>query len=131
MEEPDQDRAVDPVSPVAHPACGGRVAGRIQSPRQNGGRPDRGGLSVDGMALFYVLYSAELDRYYIGHTTEAMEERLRKHLSAHRGWTSRAKDWKPVHVEVFPEKWEAYAREREVKGWKNRTRIELLIRSAR
>ncbi|MBK9276253.1 MAG: GIY-YIG nuclease family protein [Flavobacteriales bacterium] len=36
------------------------------------------------MALFYVLYSAELDRYYIGHTTEAMEGRLRKHLSAHR-----------------------------------------------
>ena len=41
------------------------------------------------MAYFYILYSSVLDRYYVGHTTEALEERLRKHLSDHARWTAR------------------------------------------
>ncbi|HQV52895.1 MAG TPA: GIY-YIG nuclease family protein [Flavobacteriales bacterium] len=45
------------------------------------------------MATFYIFYSKMPDRFYIGHTTEPKEERLRKHMSAHRGWTARAKDW--------------------------------------
>ncbi|MEZ4739606.1 MAG: GIY-YIG nuclease family protein [Flavobacteriales bacterium] len=49
------------------------------------------------MATFYILYSAAIDRYYIGHTTESMDERLRKHLSAHQRWTGRAKDWQVVY----------------------------------
>ncbi|MBK6629061.1 MAG: GIY-YIG nuclease family protein [Flavobacteriales bacterium] len=82
-------------------------------------------------ATFYMLYSAQLDRFYIGHTTERMDERLRKHLSAHRGWTSRAKDWRVVHEETYADKATAYQREREVKGWKKRFRIEGLIGAAR
>jgi putative endonuclease len=79
------------------------------------------------MALFYILYSLSLDRYYIGHTTEAVSERLRKHLSAHGGWTARAKDWRVVYSEEHYSKSEAYRRELEVKGWKNRSRVEALI----
>ena len=82
-------------------------------------------------ATFYVLFSARLDRYYVGHTTGSLEERLRKHLSDHRGWTARAKDWRVVHVEEHPDKGSAYRRELEVKGWKSRQRIEGLIGSAR
>ena len=67
------------------------------------------------MALFYILYSAGLDRYYVGHTTEAMEERLRKHLSMRGHWTSRAQDWRVVYTETYPDKGLAYAREREVR----------------
>ncbi len=81
-------------------------------------------------AIFYILHSAALDRYYIGHTTEAIEERLRKHLSNHKHWTARAKDWRIVHQEEHPDKSTAYRREREVKAWKSRTRIEELIGSA-
>ena len=80
------------------------------------------------MALFYILFSATLDRYYIGHTGESMEERLRKHLADHTHWTARAKDWRVVHIEPFPDKASAYRREREVKAWKKRQRIEALFR---
>lgn len=79
------------------------------------------------MATFYILHSTALDRYYIGHTTEAIEERLRKHLSAHRGWTARAKDWRLAYQENYPDKSAAYRRELEVKSWKKRERIEALI----
>ena len=38
-------------------------------------------------AIFYILYSASADKYYIGHTTEPIEERLRKHNSDHKDLT--------------------------------------------
>ena len=83
------------------------------------------------MVHFYILHSAILDRYYMGHTGEALDERLRKHLSAHSGWTARAKDWRLVHHELFATKSAAYRRELEVKGWKSRPRLEALIGAAR
>ena len=42
---------------------------------------------------FYILYSLSADRYYIGHTSEPMEERLRKHNSLHKGFTGKFGDW--------------------------------------
>ena len=81
------------------------------------------------MATFYILFSTVLDRYYIGHTTEPMYERLRKHLAAHRGWTSRAKDWRIVFREEHSDKSSAYRRELQVKAWKSRERLEALISS--
>jgi putative endonuclease len=60
-----------------------------------------------------------------------MDERLGKHLSAHRGWTARAKDWQVVWCEQHADKKAAYAREREVKGWKSRTRIKELVTGGR
>jgi putative endonuclease len=78
----------------------------------------------------YVLYSPERDRYYIGHTGDALDERLRKHNSNHKGYTGKTGDWKIVYLEGFPTKGEAYAREREIKSWKSRKRLETLIGSA-
>ena len=78
-------------------------------------------------ATFYILYSQTLDRYYVGHTEDEMGERLRRHLSDHRGFTAKAKDWQLVHTEAYPTKREAYARERQVKAWKSRAKIEKLI----
>ena len=79
------------------------------------------------MANFYILYSETLDRYYVGYTTDTVVERLRQHLFAHKGFTGKAKDWKIVYQESFESKSEAYAREREVKKWKSRKKIEQLI----
>ena len=79
------------------------------------------------MAWLYILFSEEADRYYIGHTTQSMDERLRRHLSRHSGFTGKVKDWKVVHCENFPTKAEAIHRERELKGWKDRERIKRLI----
>ncbi len=79
------------------------------------------------MCCCYILYSLSLDRYYIGHTCELIEERLRKHLSDHSGFTGKAKDWKVVFTEPFSSKSEAYAREREIKSWKSKKRIAQLV----
>ena len=77
----------------------------------------------------YILYSEKLDKYYIGHTSASLDDRLLKHLGEHSGFTSRAKDWKIVFSRSFDTKEEAYAFEREIKKWKSRRAIENLIRS--
>ena len=79
------------------------------------------------MCYCYVLYSNSIDKYYIGHSYEDLKERLRKHLSYHRGFTAKAKDWILVHFEIFNSKSEAYNRERELKAWKSRSKIQKLI----
>jgi putative endonuclease len=78
------------------------------------------------MCSFYILYSAKLDRFYLGHTCMSIEERLAKHLTDHKGFTAKAKDWVVKYTEPFPDKTQAAARERQVKNWKNRNRIEQL-----
>ena len=79
------------------------------------------------MNYFYILYSKELNQYYIGHTSESLEERLRKHLSNHSGFTAIVKDWFVIYYEEFETKSLAYRRELEVKKWKSRARVEKLI----
>ncbi|MDX1761071.1 MAG: GIY-YIG nuclease family protein [Christiangramia sp.] len=77
----------------------------------------------------YILFSQSLDRYYIG-SSHNIESRLIKHLQAHKGFTSRAKDWKIVYKENYSNKKLALKREKEVKNWKSRIMIEKLISSA-
>ena len=79
------------------------------------------------MAYFvYILYSGSLDLYYIG-SSENPEERLKRHLGLHRGFTGKVKDWCIKYTELWESKTEALKRERQLKGWKNRTRIEDLV----
>ena len=50
----------------------------------------------------YILYSINLDRYYIGATRDGIEKRLKKHLSNYYGWnsyTATVSDWK-VYLEL-------------------------------
>lgn len=75
----------------------------------------------------YILYSAGLDKYYIGSTGMKTAARLVKHLANHKGFTAKAKDWIIVYTEEFSTKTEAILRERQLKGWKNRSRIRELI----
>lgn len=56
------------------------------------------------MNYFYILYSKVLNQYYIGHTSESLQERLRKHLSNHTGFTGKSKDWTVVYCEEFETK---------------------------
>jgi putative endonuclease len=79
------------------------------------------------MAFFvYILYSEKLDKYYIG-ATENVEERLAKHLCNHRGFTGKAADWSIRLTEFYPDKTAALKREKQLKSWKSRLRIEQLI----
>ena len=75
---------------------------------------------------FYILYSPSADRYYIGHTSELIEERLRKHNSNHKGFTGNVSDWTVFYTERFATKREAYQRELQIKSWKSRKMIQKL-----
>jgi putative endonuclease len=77
----------------------------------------------------YILFSSKRNKHYIGHTGDELEERLRKHNSNHKGFTGQINDWKIVYTETFEIKRQAYKREREIKSWKSRARIEKLIGS--
>ena len=79
------------------------------------------------MYTFYILYSPSTDKYYVGHTGDSLQQRLRKHLSNHAGFTAREKDWSVVYSEFFELKTDAYRREREIKAWKSKVRIRKLI----
>lgn len=81
------------------------------------------------MFFCYILYSKTLDQYYIGHTGEPLEERLRKHLTNHKGFTARTKDWIIVYYECFGEKSFAYQRELQIKSWKSKIKIKKLSES--
>ncbi|WP_317048481.1 GIY-YIG nuclease family protein [Flavobacterium flevense] len=39
----------------------------------------------------YILYSKSIANYYVGFSSMSLEERLRRHLSSHKGFTGRAK----------------------------------------
>ena len=80
-------------------------------------------------SIVYILYSAMLDKYYVGHTSDLLEERIRKHNSNHSGFTGRSHDWVPVYKEEFSDTAQAYRREREIKSWKSKTQIKKLISS--
>ena len=75
----------------------------------------------------YILYSENLDKYYVGYTSTSLDERLRKHNTNHKGFTGRTNDWKVAYVESFETKKDAYARERAIKAKKSRSYIEQLI----
>jgi len=77
--------------------------------------------------FLYILFSQAADKFYIGFTSD-LSERLRKHKSNHKGFTGKFTDWKIVYTEDFDSKSEAYTRERQIKKWKNRNRIQQLIK---
>ena len=78
----------------------------------------------------YILHSPSLDTFYIG-SSENPQERLKKHLANHKGFTSKAKDWVICYTESFAQKSIALKREKQLKAWKNKTRIRQLIAIAR
>ena len=81
------------------------------------------------MFTVYILYSKSIDKHYIGMTSCELAERLRRHLSAHGGYTARAKDWEVIYTEVYEFKQEAHQRELHLKRWKSKDAIIRLIRN--
>lgn len=79
------------------------------------------------MYAVYILYSSRLDRYYIGSTAD-VAGRLRRHNSNSQGFTRAGRPWKLVFSEAYENKSYAEAREKQLKRWKNRARIEDLIK---
>ena len=84
-------------------------------------------LILHKMFYVYILYSNQLDRYYVG-STQDVENRIKAHLYNHKGFTSKAKDWNLVYHEQYANREEAYDRERQIKKWKSRIKIEQLVK---
>ena len=82
------------------------------------------------MCYTYILHSESLDKFYIGHTCENLDERFAKHLSNHKGFTAKVKDWKIVYFEILENKSLAYKRELEIKSWKSKPKIKNLINNS-
>ena len=78
------------------------------------------------MYFVYILYSKQLDRYYVGQT-DNIEKRLQSHLSGISKYTSSAKDWTIVYTETFQTREHAIKRENEIKRMKSRRYIESLL----
>jgi len=77
--------------------------------------------------LVYILHSASLDKFYVGYTGDNLEERVRRHLSNHKGFTASAKDWTVAHTEEYATKEAACNRELTIKAWKSKKIIKELV----
>jgi putative endonuclease len=75
----------------------------------------------------YILQSLATGTYYIG-TTSDLEDRLHRHNSGRSKYTKRHVPWKLVYQEEYPTRSAAMKRERQLKNWKSRDRIESLVR---
>ena len=80
------------------------------------------------MYSVYIIYSQKIDKYYIGFSSN-VPERLHKHNRNSKGFSNTGKPWVLVYQETFEIKKEAMLRECQLKKWKNRERLETLIKS--
>jgi len=76
----------------------------------------------------YILYSASLNIYYKGFSTD-VEKRLEYHLTSHSKFTSQTKDWKVVYTKEFESKQLALIEEKRLKKL-NRASLEKLIENS-
>jgi putative endonuclease len=74
----------------------------------------------------YILYSKQIDQYYVGHTQD-IEKRLSQHNSARSKSTKKTSDWELVYQERFTTRGEAMRREQTIKKKKSRLYIESLL----
>jgi len=77
----------------------------------------------------YILYSASVDRYYVGQTSN-LKERLYRHNHSGSKSTKKANDWELVYTEEFNTRAEAVTRESAIKKKKSREYIMKLIGKA-
>ena len=63
----------------------------------------------------YILYSKQIEKYYIGSTSMDISERLRRHNTNHRGYTGQVNDWEIVYFKEFKDKRESQSLERRIK----------------
>ena len=86
----------------------------------------RGAFLVLYMFTVYILYSDNLDQFYVGHTGN-LDNRIKRHNQGRSKSTKTGVPWKLMYSEKFDSKSEAYQREMYIKRMKSRTFIEKLI----
>ena len=76
--------------------------------------------------IVYIIYSSLKNKFYIGFTSN-LEERIIRHNQKSKGFTGNTNDWKIVYTERYATKLEAISREKQIKSWKSRIKIQELI----
>lgn len=74
----------------------------------------------------YILYSIQLDQFYVGSSCN-LEDRLYRHKNHGSKSTKKATDWEMVYLEKFSDRSLAVRRELEIKKKKSRKYIEFLV----
>ena len=67
------------------------------------------------MFTVYILFSEQLQKHYVGYTSNNVEKRLLEHLYNHKGFTAKAKDWKITFKSSLNSKSNAIALENKIK----------------
>ena len=76
--------------------------------------------------IVYIIYSSTKNKFYIGFTSD-IKERIIRHNQKSKGFTGSTNDWKIVYTETYLTKSEALTREKQIKSWKSRIKIQELI----
>jgi putative endonuclease len=66
--------------------------------------------------VVYVLYSDSSDRLYIGYSSNSVERFKWHNDLSKKGFTTKYRPWKMIHVEFFSDKSTAMLREKQLKG---------------
>jgi putative endonuclease len=80
------------------------------------------------MYTVYIIYSQRIDKYYIRFSSN-VSERLCKHNRNSKGFSATGRPWIIAYCEIFDNKKDAMNREKQLKKWKNRERLETVIKS--
>ena len=82
------------------------------------------------MAWTYILYSKDLDRYYIGQSDD-IRSRIQHHVEGDTAFTGQASDWQMVFLQEHATRAEAMQLEREIKRKKSRRSIQRYLKDRR
>ncbi len=75
----------------------------------------------------YILYSASLDKYYIG-ISQDVNRRLKQHnRPSSKGWTARGRPWELVFTHEYPDRLTATRAERALKRRRSKRYLEKLV----
>ena len=80
------------------------------------------------MYTVYIIYSDKIDKYYIGFSSD-VSDRIKKYNRKSKGFSSLGRPWVILYTESFENKRDAMVREKQLKNWKNRDRLEALIKA--
>ncbi len=78
----------------------------------------------------YILLSETTNRYYVGQTQD-VTERLAYHNANYSKSLRNRGPWQLVYQEEYKTRGQAMRRERQIKSWKDRGMIELLVSASR
>ena len=85
---------------------------------------------IENPVTIYILYSAVVDRYFVGRTAK-FEKQLERHNSGKNAHTKSGVPWNVVLKERYASKKEADRRLKELRGSSDRSELVKAIRSER